>query len=306
MNRDQLKELIQGTPAPIPTPFDDDYRLDLAKVADMTQWWVEQGLGTKTAAFKVASAMGQGPDLSDDEWPHLLRTVVNAAGGNATVLCALKAKSTLNTIEDARKAQDLGAVGLQIDLPFYHHPDPDTHVRHFTAISDAIDIGIMIYNTHWFCFNPVKEYVNADTMLRLKDAERVVAIKWSVPAGEDYDQMRRFSDTFNVIDNWGDRVRTHRNGGRGFISSLIPAYPAHDLELWQLLEAGRYDEVKAKEARVEAAFASGGGSPKAMLAAMGRPMGPSRLPSASLDEAQIAAARKAMTELGWLNRSERQ
>ena len=300
MNRDQLKELIQGTPAPIPTPFDDDYRLDLARLADMTQWWVEQGLGTKTAAFKVASAMGQGPDLSDDEWPHLLRTVVDAAGSDATVICGLKVKNTLHTIDDALRAQDLGAVGLQIDLPFFHHSDQDGNLRHFTAISDAIDIGIMIYNTHWFCLNPVKEYVNADTMLRLKDAEHVVAIKWSVPDGEDYDQMRRFSDTFNVIDNWGDKVRTHRNGGRGYISSMIPAYAKYDLEVWELLEARRYDEAKAMGDRVDAAFASGGGSAKPMLAAMGHPMGPSRPPALSPDDAQIAAARKAMVELGWL------
>ena len=300
MNRDQLKELIQGTPAPIPTAFDDDFRLDLARMTDMTHWWVEQGLGTRTAAFKVASAMGQGPDLSDDEWPHLLRTVVNAAGSDATVLCGLKAKNTLHTIDDARRAQDLGAVGLQVDLPFFHQSDQDGYVRHFTAISDAIDIGIMIYNTHWFCADPVKDYVNADTMLRLKDAERVVAIKWSVPDGEDYDQMRRFSDAFNVIDNWGDKVRCHRNGGRGYISRLIPAYAKHDLEVWQLLEARRYDEAKAKGDRVSAAFASGGGSAKVMLAAMGRPMGPPRPPSLSPDDAQIAAARKAMVELGWL------
>ena len=300
MNREQLKDLIQGTPAPIPTPFDDDYRLDLAKVADMTKWWVERGIGTKTAAFKVASAMGQGPDLGDDEWPHLLRTVVNTAGSDSTVICALKAKNTLATIEDAKRAQDLGAIGLQIDLPFYHHADQDGHVRHFTAISDAIDIGIMIYNTHWFCLNPVKEYLNADTMLRLKDAERVVAIKWSVPAGEDYDQMRRFSDDFNVIDNMLGGIRCHRNGGRGYISSKIPGYPAYDIEHWRLLEARRYDEAQAQQDRVDAAFASGGGSAKPMLAAIGLPMGPARLPSLPTSDDQIAAARKAMEELGWI------
>ena len=299
MDREQLKGFIQGTPAPIPTPFDENYHLDLAKLADLTKWWVEQGIGTKTTAFKVASAMGQGPDLSDDEWPHLLRTVVNAAGTDATVICALKAKNTLHTIEDAQRAQDLGAVGLQLDLPFFHHPDQDSHVRHFTDISDAIDIGIMIYNTHWFCSDPAKEYVNADTMLRLKQAERVVAIKWSVPTGEDYDQMCRFSDVFNVIDNTGAEIRCHRNGGRGYISSIIPGYAAYDIELWNLLEAGCYDEAQALKDRVVAAFASGGATAKPMLAAIGRPVGPSRPPSLSTDDAQIEIARKAMIELGW-------
>lgn len=83
-------------------------------------------------------------------------------------------------------------------------------------------------------------------MLRLVDAEHVAAIKWSVPEGEDYDQMRKFSHIFNVIDNTNQPVRCHKNGGRGYISALIAAYPQHDLEVWQLLEAHRYEEAQAK------------------------------------------------------------
>ena len=310
MNREQLKRQIQGIPVTVPTPFDDDFRLDLARMTDMTHWWVEQGLGTNTAALKVAAAMGEGHDLSDDEWPHLLRTVVNAAGSDATILCALKPKNTLHTIEDAKRAQDLGAAGLQIDLPFLHHSNQDDHVRHFTAISDAIDIGIMIYNTHWFCSDPTTEYMQAETMLRLKDAERVVAIKWSVPDGEDWEQMRQFAHIFNVIDNHGDPVRNHRNGGRGYISGMIAVYPKHDLEVWQLLEDQRYDEAQAKMDRVNAAFSEWRGRTgarsggyrhgKGLLAAIGQPVGPPRPPTLPMDEAEVAEARSVMEKIGWL------
>ena len=310
MNREQAREQLQGTPVTLLTPFDDDYRLDLARMADMTRWWVDQGLGTKTAALKVSAAMGEGPDLSDDEWPHLLRTVVNAAGSDATVICGLKPKNTLHTIDDAKRAQDLGAAALQIDLPFFHHARQDDNVRHFTAISDAIDIGIMIYNTHWFCLNPAKEYVNAETMLRLRDTEHVVAIKWSVPAGEDYDQMRQFSEFFNVIDNSRQPVKCHQNGGRGYISWLIAVHPQHDLEVWRLIEAGSYDEAQARLDRVNAALApwqakttekSGGyRQGKGMLAARGLPIGPPRPPTLPLDDAEIAEVRAIMEQIGWL------
>ena len=278
----------------------------------MTRWWVEQGLGTKTSALKVAAAMGEGPELSDDEWPHLLRTVVNAAGSDATVLCALKPKNTLQTIEDAKIAQDLGAVGLQIDLPFFHHANQDDHVRYFTDISDAIDIGIMIYNTWWFCDDPVKQYMKAETMLRLKDTEHVVAIKWNLPDGEDYEQMRLFSDTFNVIDSYGRQVWCHQNGGRGYISGMAAIHPQHDLAVWQLLEARRYDEAQAKMDMVSSAFrewrsktlARSGGyrHQKGLLAAMGQPIGPPRPPTLPMDESEIAEARAIMEKIGWLQR----
>ena len=156
MDRETLKKRIKGTPVTLPTPFDNDMKVDLPRMAEMTQWWVEQGLGTDNTALKTSAAMGEGPDLNDDEWPQILETVVKAAGPDKTVICALKPKNTLHTIEDAKRAQDLGAVGLQIDLPFFHHAKQDDNVRHFAAISDAIDIGMMIYNTHWFCHSPVE------------------------------------------------------------------------------------------------------------------------------------------------------
>jgi len=310
VNRAELRKLIRGTIVTLPTAFDDDFKLDLANTTELTHWWVEQGLGTETTPLKVAAAMGEGPDLSDDEWPHLLRTVVNAAGSGANVICALKAKNTLHTIEDSKIAQDLGAIGVQIDIPFMHHSNQDDIVRHFTDISDAIDIGIMIYNTHWFCQNPQKEYVHADTMLRLKDAEHLTAIKWGVPDGEDYDAMTEFSDIFNVIDNTGQTARCMRNGGAGYISSLIAVYPPHDLEVWELLVAGKYDEAEAKQNAVKSVLAewqaktgkrSGGyRQMKGMMAAMGRPAGPTRPPTLPLDDEEVAEARELAKKLGWM------
>ena len=309
MNREELKKRIRGTPVTLPTPFDSNMKVDFPVLTDTTHWWVEQGLGTDTTALKTSAAMGEGPDLSDDEWPHILRTVVNAAGPDKTVICGLKPKNTLHTIEDAKRAQDLGAVGLQIDLPFFHHSQQDDNVRHFAAISDAIDIGIMIYNTHWFCQNPVKEYMKAESMLRLKDSEHVVTIKWSVPDGEDYDQMTQFSDVFNVIDNGGGKIRCFKNGGVGYISSLIAVYPPHDLRLLPMVQQGRYDEVEAEDKRVQQALApwqaktaavSGGyRQGKAMMAALGRPMGPPRPPTLPCSDEEIAEVRDILAGLGW-------
>ena len=101
MDRKELKGRIRGTPVTLPTPFDKDLKVDFGRLTDMTHWWVEQGLGTDDAALKTSAAMGEGPDLNDDEWPHILRTVVNAAGPGKTVICGLKPKNTLHTIEDA-------------------------------------------------------------------------------------------------------------------------------------------------------------------------------------------------------------
>ena len=305
MNREELRKVIKGTIVTVPTPFDEEMRLDLPRMKDLTQWWVEQGLGSGIAPLKVAAAMGEGPMLDDDEWPLLLQTVVDAAGRDAYVICALKSKDTMHAIEDAKKAQDLGAIGLQIDPPIFHGPTQDDYVRYFSDISDAIDIGIMIYNTHWYgCPS-----VSADTMLRLDDAEHVAAIKWSVPEGLDYDDMRQFVHIFNVIDNSDQPVRCHKNGGHGYISATIAAYPQFDLEVWQLLEAKRYDEAQEKldarqrvlaPWRAKVRSRSGGVRPvKGVMDAMGRSAGPPRLPTLPLEGPAITEVKGILKGMGW-------
>lgn len=308
MSRDKARTYMQGPIATLPTPFDDQYQIDYGRMADLSRWWVDQGLIAGRAPLKVAAAMGEGPDLDDNEWPRLLETVVKASGDKAAIICALKTKDTLHTIEDAKRAQNLGAIGLQIDLPIFHHPVQDDYVRYFTDISDAINIGIMIYNTFWF--GPPS--LTAETMNRLRDAEHVVAVKWFAPpeGSVDYDDMRLFSDHFNVIDNASQPVRGHRNGARGFIDSTTPVYPAYALGVWDMLEAGKYDEAQAEFDRVHkplAAFsakvlAKSGGYrvPKGLMAVVGQPVGPPRPPTLPLNDGEMAELRAIVQEAGWI------
>jgi 4-hydroxy-tetrahydrodipicolinate synthase len=312
MTRDELKQLIQGPIATLPTPMDDDYRINFGIMSDLTEWWIEQGLVTGKAVLKVAAAMGEGPDLADDEWPHLLRTVVQAANGRGAVVCGLKMKDTTKTIEDAKRAQALGAIGLQIDLPVFHHPTQDDMVRFFSDISDAIDIGILIYNTWWFNHPTLgAQSISPESMLRLKDAEHVVGVKWAVPPDGPiaYDDMRQFADIFNVIDNTNQPVRCHQNGGRGYIASAIHAYPSHPLRVWELCEAKRYDEAQAEQDRVLGPISqfaaklnkrSGGYRlQKAMMEAIGKPVGPPRPPTLPLSPEELAELREIMISLDW-------
>ena len=87
------------------------------------------------------------------------------------------------------------------------------------------------------------------------------------------------------------------------------AYPPHDLALWELLEARRYDEAQALWDRVnkplrefmeKAAQRSGGYRVgKAMMALMGRPMGEPRPPTLPLDPQEMAELRELMAGFGW-------
>ncbi len=312
MDRASLLAITRGPIATLPTAFDADFGIDLPTMAEMTRWWLDQGLTKGRAILKVAAAMGQGPDLTDDEWPRLLDTVVRAADGRATVFCALKTKATRQTIDDAKRAQDLGAVGLQIDLPIFHHPTQDDLLRYFTDISDAIDVGILIYNTWWFADGSFGDRsIAPSTVLRLAHStEHVTGIKWSAPPGVDHDAMLEFAGAISVIDNSGDVVRCIRNGGAGYISDPIVARPAVDLELWDLLATQRWDEAQALLDRVHNPIGEFVGSTKArsggyrvakaMLRLLGHPMGDPRPPTLPLQPDEVARLADLLRSFEWL------
>jgi 4-hydroxy-tetrahydrodipicolinate synthase len=306
MDRAAIQKLIVGPIGAIPTPFDDDFELDLGAMNAMVQRMVENGVANSRGVIKIASAIGEGPMLRDSEWPDLLRTAVRAADTRAPVMFGIHYKDTVRTIEDARRAQDLGAIGLQIAPPIYNLPTQDDMYDYFYEVANAIDIGVMIYHTHWMPGG----LIETDTFLRMADIDNVVAVKWGNSGGVVYEDMARFAHIFNVIDNNFDPVGCHRLGGRGYVQTTLDAYPQHDLRVWELLEDRQYDQAEELYRSVfgrirpfyeKVSKRTGGQSmvSKGLLAVMGHPVGPPRPPSKALNEQEMAELRQMAIDWGW-------
>jgi dihydrodipicolinate synthase/N-acetylneuraminate lyase len=306
VDRVSLKKLIVGPIATVTTPFDDRFAVDYGRMAAATEYWVASGLVSGVSVLKVAAAMGEGPMLSDDEASLLLRTVVRAAKGKAAIVCGIHYKDTLRTIEDAKRAQDLGAIGVQVSPPIFSHPTQDDILRHYSAVSAAIDIGIVVYNT-WFMWGG---NILPETFHKMADLEHVAAIKWSVPDPAIYDEMASLAPIFNILDNYNQPVSCHRMGGRGYINTTVEIYPPHDLKVWELLENHLYEQAQVLFDRVNKPLrqfdkqltARSGGEArlkKALTALMGHPMGVSRPPSLPLNAEEMAELRAIVAGFGW-------
>ena len=308
MSREELRKLIVGPVATVPTPFDDDFEVDYGRMHELTQYWVEGGLVKGKAVIKVAAAMGEGPMLRDDEWPYLVRTVVNAAKDKAFVMCGLHYKDTLRIVEDAKRAQDMGARALQISPPIFNLPSQQDILDHYEAISDAIDIGIMVYFTQGMAGGHIK----TETILKMADFENVVSVKWGrQPEGlNKHEDMTKFAHIFNVIDNGVGPVKTSRMGATGYINLTSDSYPPHDLKVWKLIENGQYDEAERLHNSVneplrafytKVSQRTGGQAvlKKGITAIMGQPAGASRPPSKPLTSNEMEELRQILFGFGW-------
>ena len=98
----------------------------------------------------------------------------------------------------------------------------------------------MVYHTHWLKGGRI----DTDTLLKMSDFENVVAIKWSPHDGQVYEEMEKFVDRFNIIDNTVNPVRCAKLGGHGFVQTSVEAYPPHDLKVWELIQAKKWDEAE--------------------------------------------------------------
>ncbi|ALE84710.1 4-hydroxy-tetrahydrodipicolinate synthase [Pseudonocardia sp. HH130629-09] len=151
------------------TPFDADGELDLAKAEELATHLVDLG----NDGLVVNGTTGEGPTTSDTEKSELIRAVVSAVGDRATIVAGAGTYDTAHSIQLARSAERAGAHGLLVVTPYYSRPPQEGLLAHFTAVADAGDLPVMLYDI------PPRSVIgiDVDTFQRLAQNPRIVAVK---------------------------------------------------------------------------------------------------------------------------------
>lgn len=307
MNIADVKQTLRGPMIPVISNLDHDLSVDHGSIRENVRYVVERGIVRGQGVLLAVGAGGDFPMLSLEERKAACRTIVEAADGQTPVLVGAQDTNPNNCVEMARWAEEIGAYGIQMSPTFYYESSDDDCLRLFEAIHNATDrIAIMIYNTYWEGYN-----MTPDQVARLAELPRCRSLKWSTPqGGGSYIRgVARFEDRMAVVDNQGLQVMTHLLGGTGYITHLATIWPAHDLEVWRLLEAGDYRAAQEKLTAVNWPWGdfrgkmwkrTGAESPviKAALDLCGRPGGPSRLPTRSLDDTERRELRDLLKRIG--------
>ncbi|MFJ5676912.1 4-hydroxy-tetrahydrodipicolinate synthase [Streptomyces sp. NPDC093097] len=151
------------------TPFTADGALDLDGAQRLASHLVDAG----NDGIVLNGTTGESPTTSDAEKAQLVRVVVEAVGDRAFVVAGAGTNDTRHSLELARAAQDAGAHGLLAVTPYYSKPPQEGLLRHFTAIADATDLPVMLYDIPGRSGVPI----NTETIVRLAEHPRIVANK---------------------------------------------------------------------------------------------------------------------------------
>lgn len=151
------------------TPFSSDGGLDQDTAARLARRLVDSGCD----GLVVSGTTGESPTTTDAEKAALLRVVLDAVGDRARIIAGVGTYDTAHSVRLARAAAAEGAHGLLVVTPYYSRPPQSGLVAHFTAVADATDLPVMLYDIPPRSVVPIEW----DTMRTLAQHPNIVAVK---------------------------------------------------------------------------------------------------------------------------------
>jgi 4-hydroxy-tetrahydrodipicolinate synthase len=157
-----------GVWIPLITPFKDGH-VDLASYGRLIEHFVACGV----AGLFPLGTTGEASTLDDDEVDEIVATTVEIAAGRLPVFVGIGGNDTRKVIKAIQRLDRLDFAGIVSVCPYYSRPTQDGMQQHFSAIADATDRQILIYNV------PYRTSVNLanETLLRLAERRNIVGVK---------------------------------------------------------------------------------------------------------------------------------
>ncbi|MGR3503444.1 4-hydroxy-tetrahydrodipicolinate synthase [Pseudaestuariivita sp.] len=160
--------MFKGSLPALVTPFKDG-AVDVDTLKKLVDWHVDQG----SNGLVPVGTTGESPTLTHDEHDLVVETVVQAAAGRVPVIAGAGSNNTVESIRLAQHAKTVGADAALVVTPYYNKPTQAGLIAHFTAVNDAVDIPIIIYNI------PPRSVVDMspETMGQLAKLKNIIGVK---------------------------------------------------------------------------------------------------------------------------------
>lgn len=151
------------------TPFHADGTLDIEGAVRLATHLVDSGCD----GLVLSGTTGESPTTTDDEKLHLVRAVLDAVGDRARIIAGVGTYDTAHSVHLAKASAAAGAHGLLVVTPYYSRPPQAGLIGHFTAVADATDLPVVLYDI------PPRSVIAIewDTLRKLANHPNIVAVK---------------------------------------------------------------------------------------------------------------------------------
>lgn len=228
--------MFSGSIPALVTPFSKG-RVAEDTFREFVDWQIAEG----SSALVPCGTTGEVATLSADEHRLVIAMAVEASKGRVPVIAGTGTYDTAASIERTRTAADVGADAALVVVPYYNKPSQAGLVAHFTAISDASPLPIVVYNVP----SRTVADISVETLATIAKHPRIVAVKDAtgnlgrvsaqrLACGEDFCQLSGNDDMalgFNAM------------GGVGCVSVSANVAPKLCSEFQKAMREARWEDA---------------------------------------------------------------
>ena len=234
----QKTTIFTGAAVAIVTPFKNN-QVDYESLAAL----IERQIENSTDAIVICGTTGESSTLTDEEHKECIRFCVEKTNGRVPVIAGTGSNDTDYAISLSKYACEVGVDGLLLVTPYYNKATPKGLIKHFTAIADATDKPVILYNV------PSRTGVNISLPVykELAKHDRIVAAK---EASGNISAVAALAEACgNSLDIYSGNddqiVPLLALGGKGVISVLSNVVPKDTHDIVALWNEGKTKESLA-------------------------------------------------------------
>lgn len=289
--------IFTGAGIAIITPMNADGSINYQGLGDL----IENQIANGTDAIIICGTTGEASTMTDEEHLECIRFAVEKTAGRIPVIAGTGSNDTRYAIELSKEAEAVGVDGLLLVTPYYNKTTQRGLIAHFTAIADAVNVPIILYNI------PGRTGVNMEvaTVKKLAEHRNIAAIK---------EASGNISYVAKLIAACGDNIDVYSGnddmvvplvslGGKGVISVASHVIPKQMHDMVQYCLDNNFAEATKLQIEyldlINSLFIEVNPIPvKEALNMMGVNVGPCRMPLYEMSDEYKAVLRASLEKHG--------
>lgn len=275
------KPIFRGAGVAIITPYTED-GINFAELGRI----IDDQIKNHTDAIIITGTTGESATMSDEEHRAAIKFAVDHVKGRVPVIAGTGSNETSYAVALSQYAESVGADALLVVTPYYNKCTQKGLIAHYTAIADAVNIPIILYDVP----SRTGVAIATSTYVELAKHPNIVAVK---EANGDLSKILRLraavGDELVIYSGNDDQIVPILSlGGQGVISVLSNVAPQQTHDMCQAFFDG--DTKKAEKLQVEyadlidALFCEVNPIPvKVAMRKLGYDAGPLRMPLSEME-----------------------
>lgn len=292
--------IFTGAGVAIITPFNEDGSVNYEEFGRI----IDDQINGGSDAIIVCGTTGESSTMDHDEHIEVIKYCVEKVAGRVPVIAGSGSNCTREAINISKRAEEVGANGLLCVTPYYNKCTQEGLYQYYKAISDAVNIPIIMYNIP----GRTGTTIQPETAVRIaKEVKNVVAIKEASGNISAVAKLAALADgCIDIYSGNDDQVLPILSlGGKGVISvwSHVAPKKVHDM-VYAYLNGDTATATKLQLEAIDvigALFCEVNPIPiKAAMNMLGYKAGPVRAPLTELSDAHKELLKKALKDYGVL------